>query len=111
MKVNLEFDTESKEYTVSVDGTPLENVVSFSLYCVEPMEEEVDEGMSDGGEDAEEKPCGSINIGIQHPADGGLRKYTHISAKDNNIVLSNDTTNSNIESTQDYFRKVLRVKK
>lgn len=97
-KINVSFDTESKEFSVDIDGSALKNVVGVRLYA--------------NGDDE-----GYINIELSDPETNGMRQYHVISASENVEKSSNNAytddkkfvlTENRIESLAREFSKILR---
>lgn len=69
-KVNVEFDTKSKELTVSMDGTAIPNVMGVS----------VNKSYYSEGEDKEEYGCSILTL--DKKKDDGYQTYTQIVASE-----------------------------
>ena len=79
-KIAFEMDTVEKTYTLTIDGKPVDNVVSLSAYMDYPYAND-----SDGDED--DKCSVSINT-VERNEEEGMRHYTQISASAKGVETS-----------------------
>jgi hypothetical protein len=79
-KVNFEFDTVEKTYSLTLDGKPITNVSCMQVYMDYPYD-------NDGDGDEDDKACITITTRTRDE-EQGLCHYTQITASEKEVVVT-----------------------